>query len=882
MSTPSYDQLLAQTAYPLLVRGRNESPELFRLPSVIGQNLRHALRDYQVEALEHFKFVNDPDNLKLVKTLGVNVQHQLYHAATGAGKTTLMAGSILYLYTLGYRKFIFVTNQVNLVAKTRFNLLPALASKKLEFVRNVCIDGARVGIRDTDRLGATAGTDIEILFTTIQALHSAIQDTRENSVTISALSRHKVAVFADEAHHFNTVSSASQKTEEASWETTIQQILAAHPENKLIELTATMAMLNAGVFSKYKDKLIFDYTLRKFREAGYSKEISLVQLSGTPTDRALAAILISQYRQDVAQEHGIPLVPRILFKCEGLVSDLESSAKEVYSAVAELDARKLSDALQLFSATVPILAAIKERYSSPEELAQYLARIRINYCPANSRVIHSKNSVSDKAAKMEELNSIDASATLRMVFAINILNEGWDVLSLFDIVKLDEHTTTAKATTAEAQLIGRGARIYPYDWSTEVQQLDRFKRKFDDNQASPLRLLEEMYFYSESDNAYIAAIRKGLVDVGLKSKEDGKKTNVTAQVCQATDLSSFAQRMYEQGVVISNRVVLAHSEYTELADFNLVHSSTHSAQGGVVTLTGDLSQQSANTLTFARIVEKFPAVVAKALRRHPQWAINAIHALLPSVTSASILKEQLLRLGPQISVTVEGALFGDLPYAKQLAIVTEVLADLAAQLSRKKVQKRGTTVFDKVSPVKQVFLGYSKDSTKIFGYGKAPIAGTNAFGEEFSKPFAIRQASLFYYDHISWDSALELEMYKLFDESLNPNTYLVIRNEVGFKLYGTAGDSCGQGFEPDFIVLRDAGDGRIFQYFVEVKGDEASTSATESWKEELLLSLQLDSAVEHEGATYHLVGLPFFTEATAAPGVRNAYAASLTVEASSL
>ncbi|MFL4916016.1 hypothetical protein [Staphylococcus aureus] len=48
------------------------------------------------------------------------------------------------------------------------------------------------------------------------------------------------------------------------------------------------------------------------------------------------------------------------------------------------------------------------------------------------------------------------------------LNEGWDVLNLFDIVKIDEKKKVNKnATNAEAQLIGRGARYYPFIYEEE-------------------------------------------------------------------------------------------------------------------------------------------------------------------------------------------------------------------------------------------------------------------------------------------------------------------------------------------------------------------------------------------------------------------------------
>lgn len=45
------------------------------------------------------------------------------------------------------------------------------------------------------------------------------------------------------------------------------------------------------------------------------------------------------------------------------------------------------------------------------------------------------------------------------------LKVGWDVLNLFDIVRISEGASgTKKTTDSEAQLIGRGARYYPFKY----------------------------------------------------------------------------------------------------------------------------------------------------------------------------------------------------------------------------------------------------------------------------------------------------------------------------------------------------------------------------------------------------------------------------------
>ena len=66
------------------------------------------------------------------------------------------------------------------------------------------------------------------------------------------------------------------------------------------------------------------------------------------------------------------------------------------------------------------------------------------------------------------VNSLeDRSNRIRAVFAVQKLNEGWDVLNLFDIFRCNETPNpqtggTAENTTSDAQLIGRGARYFPF------------------------------------------------------------------------------------------------------------------------------------------------------------------------------------------------------------------------------------------------------------------------------------------------------------------------------------------------------------------------------------------------------------------------------------
>lgn len=76
----------------------NEAGMLADLPDIInaGLSTNIQLREYQEESFRYFVTYFENDNLKKNKQV-----HILFHMATGNGKTVIMAGLILYLYTKG-------------------------------------------------------------------------------------------------------------------------------------------------------------------------------------------------------------------------------------------------------------------------------------------------------------------------------------------------------------------------------------------------------------------------------------------------------------------------------------------------------------------------------------------------------------------------------------------------------------------------------------------------------------------------------------------------------------------------------------------------------------------------------------------------------------
>lgn len=67
----------------------------------------------------------------------------------------------------------------------------------------------------------------------------------------------------------------------------------------MLEFTATMDLADQAIAQKYDDKIIFDYTLKRFREDGYSKEVETFVTDLDELDRALQAMILSQYKRKV-------------------------------------------------------------------------------------------------------------------------------------------------------------------------------------------------------------------------------------------------------------------------------------------------------------------------------------------------------------------------------------------------------------------------------------------------------------------------------------------------------------------------------------------------------------------------------------------------------
>jgi len=413
------------------------------IPSHVVDNLnqRFQLRPYQEEAFARFFHYLNNYPEKLTPT------HLLFNMATGSGKTLIMAGLILYLYEQGYRNFLFFVNTTNIIEKTKDNFLNQESSKYL-FNQKINFDGKIVNIKQVQNFEGVSTDDINICFTTIQKLHTDLHNEKENSITYEDFKDKKIVLLSDEAHHIQTKTkqkALSEKLEKPSWENTVEKIFFQNKDNMLLEFTATLDFLDKSIVEKYYPKIIYRYDLKEFRNDGYSKDVNILQSDLDENDRMLQAIILSQYRQEVSGKYGINLKPVILFKAQKTIEESKQN-QEKFNALIE--GLKEADIKNIRERSGIGIIQKAFRFFAKNRITDTLLvqKLKANFAPNKCLNVNEENldKKSLRQADRQELisqqfilNSLeDKNNQIRAIFAIQKLNEGWDVLNLFDIVRL--------------------------------------------------------------------------------------------------------------------------------------------------------------------------------------------------------------------------------------------------------------------------------------------------------------------------------------------------------------------------------------------------------------------------------------------------------------
>ena len=836
-------------------------------PEYIIENLKHELRPYQQEAVGRYLHYYDKDQTRDVSR-GVQL---LFNMATGSGKTMLMAALLLDLYKRGYNKVVFFVNTTNIIEKTRENFLDGSSNKYL-FADKIIIDGEPVTIREVTEFSDARDDAINIVFTTIQGLHSVLNNPRENSLTYEDLLNHDIVLLSDEAHHLNgdTKSlAAEEKKDNTSWESTINHVMNNNPKNHLLEFTATIDLDDKEIFYKYKDRIIYRYDLKAFREDGYSKDVWIYDVAADTMSRALQAMIVSQYRKKIALGAGIWLKPVVLFKSfriddsnefyDAFVEKVKNLSAEDITKQREHPAGILQDAFDFFDANG----------ISDADLADELG---IDFAEERLLSVTKKQITAEDQLRLNSLE--DRDNEIRAVFAVNVLDEGWDVLNLYDIVRLydtrdSKNGRPGKTTMREAQLIGRGARYYPFVVNGNEEK--RFLRKFDDNELEPLRVIEQLHYHSASNPKYIQEIRQTLRETGIMPDVNTVKRELKLKP------EFMETETYKSGVVWKNKQIESPAIPSQVAllggegyklqsiyEITVPVSISHDRQ-----IFGDNTdaeaQASKEEHTFNVTFARFPkSLVRHAVDRNKKLRYDIVAKKISGLGSLeSFLTGNMQLGGVKIAVTAGVDRFEKLTTDEKLYIVENLLSLVADDLALTEKSFEGTKIF-KPYPFREVFdekiiRNYTiTDNDAEFGVSQSQPQGHGYKGSRYYIDLSKENWHAYNDNFGTSEEKLLVKMMKNKIEELRDkwsDIYLV-RNEGAFKIYEFG--KPGRAFEPDYVLFaNDKQDASVsYQIFIEPKGNHLLEH--DRWKEDFLKKLENEAVIEGDSMNVRIIGTPFF------------------------
>lgn len=298
----------------------------------------------------------------------------------------------------------------------------------------------------------------------------------------------------------------------------VKLALEQNKDNLLLEFSATIPK-EKSVKDKYKNLKVVTYTLKEFSEDKFCKNIYSLSYENKELEtRFLGACVSSLYKELLAQHHNIEnFKPCILFKSERI----EESKKNQERFNAFLENLSPLNLENFFHYSRNAFFKDAKNFFDKQKYTPNLVAFLQTKFKKSTQI--NTNNEKELEKGMLLLNSLeDRDNPKRVIFSVDKLNEGWDVLNLFDIVRL-KNKASQKDTIKDAQLIGRGARYYPFSYNDfKPSRIEFYQRKFDFS--NPLSALERLDYHAIYDSEFIAKLKKELQDLGLGLIEKEKTT----------------------------------------------------------------------------------------------------------------------------------------------------------------------------------------------------------------------------------------------------------------------------------------------------------------------------------------------------------------------
>ncbi len=872
--------------FPLIEEAKIEETSLFsahqgyEVPSYIDENLHHDLRYYQQAAIRNYHYA-------LAKKLPP--QHVLFNMSTGSGKTDLMAALILYLYKeQGYQNFLFTVNTNSVLMKTRDNLVDQTSEKYL-FDKKLVIDGQNIKIKEVDRfVRQPQKNTIYIKFESVQKVSDDLFVLKEGKMGLEDYEKSPVAILADEAHHYSA-STKKEKTDENTWESAINKVLRARDDkeqkNILLEFTATVDFDKEVIYEKYRDKVVYRYPLANFMQDGYSKQVKRIETSANDCEKMLNAVLLSQFRKYRALAEGVKgtFKPVIMFKSPKVAISKETHQlfNDVIASLTADELLKFIQHQQLLDSNDSSALELAYRYylKNKDRLDMIVREIKHDFDPRNILNANDASGNMLEKGQYEALNTLESPNNLyRVVFAVAKLTEGWDVLNLYDIVRIEKEAKTNRAATmVEAQLIGRGARYYPFELSGKRS----FKRRFDDDPSNASLILETLHYHTMNEPQYLKQLRNSLEQMDLPTGKDEKNPPIEIKVkptFKRTDV-------YKHGKIYYNETKAVEDSYFDsLKKYGIDHKNDVRRVLYFGTREVGYKDISGETATKELYVERFDArFVKKAIQKLEFYRFSNLKKYLPLLRSMdefiygkNWLNADELKL--YLTVPIEFSA-KDITANEVLQVVVDLLAEYARKISSGYVKQRGTNCFIGY-PIKEYLSNYKKRIPQMDIQTLLTPQDINNYDmNDADYDFYVYEKAIVNRLEYSLIERIKGHIAEL-RQKYGKEVYLVRMDEQmhrgsvkaeRLKLHhfgdltrrdGTLTEVHLQGFQPDFILLLED-ENFYFQIFIEPKGMSGERFEKERWKEDLLLYLtdhQAEIEFEDGAGNVKISGVKFFTK----------------------
>jgi type III restriction enzyme len=436
------------------------------------------------------------------------------------------------------------------------------------------------------------------------------------------------------------------------------------------------------------------------------------------------------------------------------------------------------------------------------------------------------------------------------------LNEGWDVLNLFDIVRCyttrdSRYGKPGKTTISEAQLIGRGARYFPF---ITRENNDRFVRKFDKDLNDEMRVLEELHYHSINDSRYISELRTALIEEGMLDEREIEK--------ELSLKESFKEsEFYKHALIYINERVKNNYEYVKsftdlgVRKRNYVHmiASGHGLTEALLSGNGNVRAVAESARKDIKVKDIPCYITYNAISKNSFYTFQSLKHYFPHIKSISefISTDDYLG-GLEITFQGDSTEIYNLSNEAQLDALTGLLGQIEVEVRKNITEYRGTENF-KPNNVFSIFhnkvLKLQKDSERENG------------DEQFVSDKG------WYVFNANYGTSEEKAFVRMLDRQMDTlkqkyDGIYLIRNERHFKIFSF---SDGQAFEPDFVLFLQEKNGKMltYQIFIEPKGKHLKEH--DKWKEKFLKEIKekykdemLEFTTRRKTRKYRLIGVPFY------------------------